>query len=647
MPTPNSMYEHLVITMLLMSLNDIAMSFADRTLFSGVTFEVYDSDRIGFVGVNGSGKTTLFRILKGEHTPDEGSIHIAGNCKIGFMEQFACKGSSKTLFDEALTVFDWLEDMELELEQIHDRIDAGDHSPEMIEKQTRLSEQFERDGGLTYKSRTASALSGLGFSEQDFKLSVDVLSGGQRSKLQLAKLLLSNANLLLLDEPTNHLDIKSVEWLERFLADYRGAYIVISHDRYFLDKVTNRTLELENGRVDDYKGGYTRFLKLKEEEMERRRKVYDATMKEIGRIEGIIEQQKRWNQAHNYVTIAHKQKSIDRLEATLVKPEEAPESLKFSFKSADGCGNDVFRAENIALGFDGKRLFRNVNIDIKKGERVFLIGSNGCGKTSLFKIFTEQYTPDFGEFKYGSRVQMGYFDQAQAGLTESKTALDEVWDMYPKMTETAVRTALGSFLFKGDDVFKRISELSGGERARIAILKLMLSGANFLLLDEPTNHLDITSCEALENALMNYDGTLFIISHDRYLINKLADRIYYLTAEGTKEYLGSYDAYALAQMNTEEKPAVKEQKSEKANDYKQKKERESERRKLNTKVARAEKEIEELDALIAEKTEELSGLLDYQKAMELSTEIEGLRTRQEEVMQVWEEASLALEEFEL
>ena len=278
---------------------------------------------------------------------------------------------------------------------------------------------------------------------------------------------------------------------------------------------------------------------------------------------------------------------------------------------------------------------------------MFLIGGNGCGKTSLFKIFTGQYTPDFGSFKYGSRVQYGYFDQAQAGLTDSKTAIDELWDAYPRMTETQVRTALGSFLFRGDDVFKHVSELSGGERARIAILKLMLSGANMLLLDEPTNHLDISSCEALENALLNYDGTLFVISHDRYLINKLADRIYYLTPDGVKEYRGSYDAYTLAaenaaQVRQEEKPA----KQEKVNDYKLKKERDSERRKLNTKVTRAEAEIEELDSLIEQKTNELSGLTDYQKAMELSNEIEELRTRQEQAMQTWEEASLALEEFD-
>ncbi len=630
--------------MLLLGLNNIAMGFGDRTLFSEVTFEVYSDDRIGFVGVNGSGKTTLFRLLKGEHTPEEGNLHIAGSCKIGFMEQFACKGSHRTLLDEALTVFSRLEDMELELEELHDRIDAGAHDLDTISRQTALSEQFERDGGLTFRSRTASALMGLGFSESDLKLPVDVLSGGQSSKLQLAKLLLSDANLLLLDEPTNHLDIQSVEWLERFLADYRGAYIVISHDRYFLDKVTNRTIELENGRIDCYKGNYSRFLQLKEEEMERRRKVYDATMKEISRIEGIIEQQKRWNQERNYVTIAHKQKSIDRLEATLVKPEEAPQALKFRFKSADGCGNDVFHAEKIALGFDGKQLFRNVTIDIKKGERVFLIGANGCGKTSLFKVFTEQYAPDFGEFKYGARVVPGYFDQAQAGLHDEKTALDEVWDMYPNMPESEVRTVLGSFLFKGDAVFRKVGELSGGERARIAILKLMLSGANFLLLDEPTNHLDISSCEALENALMNYDGTLFIISHDRYLINKLADRIYYLTPDGVKEYTGSYDAYLLAQENAAP-AAEKPQKIEKQNDYKLRKERESERRKLNTRISRAEKEIAELDELIAAKTEELSALSDYKKAMELSAEIEELRVKQEQTMQDWEEASLALEEF--
>ena len=633
--------------MLLLSLNNISMSFADRTLFSDASFEVYDGEKTGFVGVNGSGKTTLFKLLKGELTPDEGNIHLAGGVKIGFMEQFACKDSDKTLYDEALTVFAELDDMELELEELHDKIDLGDCSDETIARQTLLRERFERDGGLTYKSRTASALVGLGFAESDFKLSVSVLSGGQRSKLQLAKLLLSDADLLLLDEPTNHLDIKSVEWLEHFLGDYRGAYIVISHDRYFLDKVTERTLELENCHIRDYKGNYTRFLELKAEDVERRQKVYDSTVREIKRVEGIIEQQKRWNQAHNYVTIASKQKQIDRLAETLEKPEDEPEAIKFSFKSADGCGNDVLTAKNIALGFDGKQLFRGVNIEIKKGERVFLIGDNGCGKTSLFKVLTEQYKADVGDFKLGTRVQVGYFDQAQRGLTETKSALDEVWDTYPKMTETAVRTALAAFLFKGDDIYKLISELSGGERARVALLKLMLSGANFLLLDEPTNHLDIMSCEALENALLSYDGTLFIISHDRYLINKLANRLYRLTPNGAEGYLGNYDYYLEKQQTAAEQTvSEKPKKSENAMDYKQRKERESERRKLNTKISNAEKRIEELDAEINAKTEELSAVTDYQKAMELSEELDRLRLEQETAMEEWETASALLEGYD-
>lgn len=632
---------------MLLGLNDISVSFADRTLFSGVSFEVREGEKIGFVGVNGCGKTTLFRVLSGEITPDSGGVHIAGGCRIGFMEQFACRGSERTLYDETLTIFSELEELELELMELHDKIDFGDCSDEIISKQSFLQEKFEREGGLTYKSRTASALTGLGFSKDDFSLNVNALSGGQRSKLQLAKLLLSDADLLLLDEPTNHLDIQSVEWLERFLADYRGAYIVISHDRYFLDKVTGRTIELENRKIRYYKGNYTRFLELKAEDIERRQKVYDATVKEIDRIEGIIEQQKRWNQARNYVTIASKQKSIDRLEETLEKPEDAPEAIKFSFKSADGCGNDVLTAKGLSLSFDGKRLFRGVDLDIKKGERVFLIGSNGCGKTSLFRILIDQYTPDSGEFKYGTRVQVGYFDQAQRGLTESKSALDEVWDTYPRMTETAVRTALAVFLFKGDDIYKKISELSGGERARVALLKLMLSGANFLLLDEPTNHLDITSCEALENALMNYDGTLFVISHDRYLINKLANRVYKLTPDGAENYLGNYDYYMERQAQAPEtsEKSQKPQMSENALSYKQQKERESERRRLNTAITRAEQESDRLDKLISEKAAKLAELTDYQEAMALSEEIESLRQEQEKAMEQWEAASLALEEF--
>ncbi len=630
---------------MLLGLNDVEFSYADRTLFSDVNFEIYENDKVGFIGVNGSGKTTLLKLIMGKIQPDGGNITFASGCKTGFMEQFAFKNTDKTLYDEALTVFSELEDMELELAEIHDRIDYGDHSEEIIERQTKLSEQFEQNGGLYYKSLVSSALLGLGFSKSDLSLKTETLSGGQLSKLQLAKLLLSGADLLLLDEPTNHLDIQSVEWLEKFLLDYKGAYLVISHDRFFLDKITTRTIELENGKVRTWKGNYTRFLELKKEDTERRRKEYEAGIKEINRVEGIIEQQKRWNQARNYVTAASKQKQIDRIEKTLEKPEDAPETIRFSFHSDDGCGNDVLEVKNLALSFDGKTLFSNVNIDIKKRERVFLIGANGCGKTSLFRILTGEYHEDFGSVKFGARVKFGYFDQAQRELHSEKTAIDEIHDEYPTMTETAVRTALAAFLFKGDDVFKKISELSGGERARVALLKLMLSGANFLLLDEPTNHLDVNSCEALENALLNYDGTLFVISHDRYLINKLADRVYKLTSNGTESYLGNYDYYLLHNREDNEVIEEKPKKSDSALDYRQKKERESEKRKLNTKITRLEQTIEELDAQISEKTNELSALTDYQRAMEISAEIDELQKALDNAMEEWETASKQLEAY--
>lgn len=519
--------------------------------------------------------------------------------------------------------------------------------PKLLSVKHSLREQFERDGGLTYRSRTAAALRGLGFTEEDLNLSVSVLSGGQRKEVATREAVTSNADLLLLDEPTNHLDIKSVEWLECFLADYRGAFIVISHDRYFLDKVTQRTLELENCHIRDYNGNYTRFLELKAEAREHQERVYDRTMREIKRVEGIIEQQKRWNQAHNYVTIASKEKSIERLEQTLDKPEDAPEAIKFSFHAGDGCGNDVLETRNLSLGFGGKQLFKDVNLDIKRGERVFLIGDNGCGKTSLFRVMMGQYQPLSGNFRFGTRVQVGYFDQQQRGLSEEKTALDEVWDTYPKMTETEVRSALAVFLFKGDDVYKRVSELSGGERARVALLKLMLSGANFLLLDEPTNHLDITSCEALEGALAGYDGTLLVISHDRYLINKLANRVYHLTSTGAVNYLGNYDYYLERSLQELESIPVKQEKtqSEQAISYKRWKERESERRKLIGKISRLENSIEEMDSKISEMTERLSELADYKEAMELSEQIEQLRRDQELAMEEWEASSDELENF--
>ena len=478
------------------------------------------------------------------------------------------------------------------------------------------------------------------------------MSGGQKAKIQLAKMLLGESNLLLLDEPTNHLDIPSVEWLEDFLKNYNGSYIVISHDRYFLDAVTNRTFEIENTHLTEYKGNYTKYLQLKEENRLAMQRVYDNTQREIKRIEGIIEQQKRFNQERNYVTIASKQKSIDRLQATLEKPEDDPDTIKFQFKASQRGGNDVLEAEELALSFGDHRLFKNVNLDIKRGEKVFLIGPNGCGKTSLLKVLLHIYKQTFGDFHFGANIDIGYYDQAQGNLDESKTVIDEIWDLHPYMTQTQVRSALAVFLFKGEDVYKPVKGLSGGERARVLLLKLMLSKANLLILDEPTNHLDIGSCEALENALLGYDGTLFVVSHDRYLINKLADKIYYLTPSGTTLYLGNYDAYLEARQKQEAAKAAAEAENEnavpKANTvYKQKKERASEIRKRRAALSKCEREIEATEAEIDTLNEQLSNpetASDYEKMMEITNKITEQKAFADSLMNDWTELTLWLEE---
>ena len=527
-----------------LSVRNLTMTFIERNLFTDVSFDVEERDKVGFIGANGVGKTTLFKILNGEISPVSGTVTFSKNVRPGYMEQHACNNPRANVYHELLSVFDRLSDMETEISALAHQIDnKSGNLDELVERQTMLIEQFERAGGLTYKSRTRSALLGLGFSENDFTMPVGNLSGGQRSKLCLAKLLLSQSNMLLLDEPTNHLDIDAISWLEGFLRDFKGAMIIISHDRYFLDNVTNKTIELEHNRAMVYKGSYSEFVKKKESVNESLKNKYEHDLKEIKRIEGIVEQQKRWGQAHNFITAASKQKEADRIKDGLVAPESELETMRMHFEPRCESGNDVLICKNLAKSFDNKQLFKNVDIHIRKGERVFIIGGNGCGKTTLFRILTGKTPMNSGEYDYGANVEIGYFDQMQQNLDLSKTALDEVWDTFPNMTQTEVRSALASFLFKGDEVFKPLSKMSGGERARVSLLKLMLKGSNFLLLDEPTNHLDASSREELEKTLLDYSGTMLIVSHDRYFINKIADRILLLTNNGVKEYLGNYDYY--------------------------------------------------------------------------------------------------------
>ncbi len=640
--------------MIVLSGNDISVSFGGETLFHNVNFRLEENGRAGLVGVNGCGKTTLMHVINGKLEPENGSINKAAGIKLGSMEQYVIRDDSVTLYSEVLDIFRPLTDMEEELADIAVAIDTGDHSEQTLSKQMHLQERFERDGGLTYKSRVASALIGLGFSEDDFNKPISVMSGGQKSKAQLAKLLLSASNVLLLDEPTNHLDITACEWLEKFLTEYKDAYIVISHDRYFLDKVTNTTFEMENKTLHEYKGNYTRYLELKAEARETQQRVYDRTVKEINRIEGIVEQQKRWGQEHNFITAASKQKQADRLKETLERPEDLPEAIKFSFRAKEGGANDVLIAKALSKSFDGVTVFQNAELDIKRNTTTFILGENGCGKTTLLKILMGQYQPDSGEYKYGNNIQCGYYDQAQTDLDPSKTVIDEVWDKYPRMTQTEVRSALAQFLFKGEDVFKNVGKLSGGEKARVSLLKLMLGKANMLLLDEPTNHLDIHSREALENALSNYGGTLLIVSHDRYLINKLADRIVWLDKNGTVNIDGNYDRYI-------ELKAAKEQAEQtnlavqakavteaKKNDYKERKERESTLRKLNGALKRCEQAIEDVETKTAELAEQMSKpeiATDYEKASKLSEEIAVLKEKEEELTAQWMELSEQIETF--
>lgn len=635
--------------MALLGVSNLSKSFGTDVILQNASFEIQENDRIGVVGINGSGKTTLFKILTGELSSDQGDIYQSKETILGYMEQHVCKDFEKSAYSEVLTVFADLLKMESELEYISQQLQASPHNQEkLIEKQSLLNERFVSLGGLTCRARARSALLGLGFSDEQMSQPIGVLSGGQKAKLQLAKMLLCGANLLLLDEPTNHLDIAAVEWLEDFLRSYNGAFLVISHDRYFLDRITTKTFEIENHRLTVYKGNYSSYLTQKSENRLAAQRKYDNTKREIERLEGVVAQQRQWNREKNIKTAESKLKVIERLESALEKPDSLPDSIHFQFHISQRGGNDVLQAEDLSLSFDGNCLFRHANLKIRRQEHVFLIGPNGCGKTSLLKTLLSTYQPDTGEIRFGTGIDIGYYDQLQGDLDPSKTVLDEIWDCYPNMTQTEIRNALAVFLFRGEDVFKSIAGLSGGERARVLLLKLMLSRANFLLLDEPTNHLDIASSEALETALQNYEGTLLIVSHDRYLINKIADRIYYLNQDGTTEYVGNYDDFLEKQRKNVQQQQQKKTEP-KINEYKLRKERESEIRRMRSALKRLEQQIEEKEAEASALEEELltpSVASDYELAMELSAKLAQIKELCESLYLQWEERSEELEKVQ-
>ncbi len=628
--------------MSLLSCQNLRLSYAQRDILINATFDIAKGDKIGLIGSNGCGKTTLFKAICGELEPTEGRVIKANLTEIGIAQQHACQGSTLTVYDELLTVFSHLFRMEEELEELHRKIELTEGKvTEYIEKQASLTEEYQNKGGLTYKNRAHSCLMGLGFTPEEEKLPVTALSGGQRTKLSLGKLLLSESDIILLDEPTNHLDIKSVEWLEDFINKFTGTVVIVSHDRYFLDKTTTRTLEISAKKLYQGKGSYSTYMKTKELRLETDRREYEKAQIEIKRIEKMIEQQKQFNQERNYITIASKEKQIERIKASMPEIPPKEKTVKLRFSECVRAGDEVLVAENLAKSYDGKTLFKGVGIKMYRGEKVFILGPNGCGKTTLLGLITNKIPKDDGLSRFGYNVSVGYFEQTQKTLMSDKTVLQELYDRFPTKTVSELRGYLGAFNFKNDDIEKLMSDLSGGERARIALLVLILKKPNFLILDEPTNHLDFQSREVLEEALKEYDGTILCVSHDRYFVNRLSSRILYFDGETVTSYDGNYDDY-LAVIAGKVQTASTEKAPKKVNDYKLRKELESQERKKKTRLGKLEKELEEAQI----KRDELNELLstpeiasDFGKVMELTAQLQKINETIEEMETEWLELS--------
>ena len=632
--------------MVILSCNEISLSFGTDIILNKVSFKLQQGEKAALVGVNGAGKSTLFRIITGELQQDSGDVFMSRGLRIGFLDQYSGLESDNTIWSEMLTTYKSLLSAERRLKQLANDIStesSQDRLHSLMREYDILLERFSREGGYEYNSRIRGVLRGLGFEDAQFKLQVRTLSGGQKTRLALARLLLEEPDLLLLDEPTNHLDINAIEWLEDFLKNYRKSVLVISHDRYFLDTVTTKTIELENNECTEYDGNYTQYAEKKSEARKIQQKHYELQQKEIARMEAFIEQQRRWNREKNIVAAESRQKAIDRMKK-VDAPNRLPGSIKLQFRSSITSGNDVLFVEELSKNFPGKELFKNISFDVKRNEKVFLLGPNGCGKSTLLKILAGRMPQTFGNFEYGHKIILGYYDQELEGLDESNTVLEEVWTDNERLTHTQIRNALAQFLFTGEDVYKPVSVLSGGEKSRVALVKLMLSESNLLLLDEPTNHLDINSREALEEALLLYDGTLLVVSHDRYFIRKLASRVIEMTGSGIEDYKGSYQYY----LDHRRIPAMTESddKNRSVSASKQEhietKEERARRRKLEKQLASCEAEISKTEARLAFISDEMSredSLSDHVLLSELHNEQLTLEIHLEQLYKEWSELS--------
>ena len=630
--------------MIILQANKIERSFAGEVLFDNINLQVDERDRIALVGKNGAGKSTLLKILVGEEEPTSGEINKKKDISLSYLAQDSRFESENTIYDEMLHVFDDLRRNENQLRQME--LEMGEKSGEDLDKlmsdYDRLSENFRQAGGFTYEADIRAILNGFKFDESMWQMKIAELSGGQNTRLALAKMLLEKPNLLVLDEPTNHLDIETIAWLENYLVNYSGALIIVSHDRYFLDKVATITLDLTKHSLDRYVGNYSRFVELKEQKLATEAKNYEKQQKEIAALEDFVN--RNLVRASTTKRAQSRRKQLEKMER-LDKPEAGKKSANMTFQSEKTSGNVVMTVENAAIGYDGEILSEPINLDLRKMNAVAIVGPNGIGKSTFIKSIVDQIPFIRGEKRFGANVEVGYYDQTQSKLTPSNTVLDELWNDFKLTPEVEIRNRLGAFLFSGDDVKKSVGMLSGGEKARLLLAKLSMENNNFLILDEPTNHLDIDSKEVLENALIDFDGTLLFVSHDRYFINRVATHVLELSENGSTLYLGDYDYYVekkaeVAVSQTEEASTNNQVKEPSpVNDYQAQKESQKEVRKLMRQIESLEAEIEELESHSQAISEQMLETNDADKLMELQAELDKISHRQEEAMLEWEELS--------
>ena len=635
--------------MIILQANKIERSFAGEVLFDNISLQVDERDRIALVGKNGAGKSTLLKILVGEEEPTYGEINKKRDLSLSYLAQDSRFESSNTIYDEMLHVFDDLRKTEKTLRQME--LEMGEKTGADLEKlmqdYDRLSEEFRQAGGFTYEADIRAILNGFKFDESMWQMKIEELSGGQNTRLALAKMLLEKPNLLVLDEPTNHLDIETIAWLENYLVNYSGALLIVSHDRYFLDKVATITLDLTKHSLDRYVGNYSSFVEQKEQKLLTEAKNYEKQQKEIAALEDFVN--RNLMRASTTKRAQSRRKQLEKMER-LDKPEVGTKSAHMTFHSDKASGNVVLTVEEAAVGYDDQILSEPINLDIRKMNAVAIVGPNGIGKSTLIKSIVGQIPFIKGEARFGANVEVGYYDQTQSKLTPHNSVLDELWNDFKLTPEVEIRNRLGAFLFSGDDVKKTVGMLSGGERARLLLAKLSMENNNFLILDEPTNHLDIDSKEVLENALIDFDGTLLFVSHDRYFINRVATQVLELSEEGSTLYLGDYDYYlekkaeleALAAAQAEAEPASSTEEVT-GNDYHLQKQNQKELRKITRRIEQLEAEMEELDQKIQAITETMHSTNDAEDLVQLQSELDQLTIQQEAVMEEWAELSEQVE----